>query len=128
MEYIMTGCRDYIHKNIVAGKEKYKMENVSLSTQKKLLFIPLVSTAIMFIWFFINLRNSKELSYQKESFKSFLFMCCTFVIMIPFAGLYQYVKIQWPGFIHNYELIVYYVLSTVAMGLLIIYQKKKGFK
>jgi len=104
------------------------MKKVSLSTQKKLLFISYVNISIMFIWFFINLRNSKELSYHKEQFKSFFFACCAFVVLIPFAVLHKYAESQGPAFIYVYTLILFYVFSVAAMGLLILYQKKKGFK
>ena len=104
------------------------MKTVSLKTQKKLLFIPLVSTAIMVIWFFINLRNLYPESYHKEMFKSLFFMCLSYIVIIPLSVLAEAIQQSHPFIYSMSNLIIYYIWSTISMGLLLYYQKKKGVK
>ena len=90
------------------------------------MFIPFINISIMVIWFFINLRNDSTKSYYKEFFKSFFFACLSFIFVIPMMVILGILEnTAYYGLI---ELAVYYVWSVLTMGLLIVYQKKRGYE
>jgi hypothetical protein len=102
------------------------VKQVKIKSQLFILFIPFVNALILPIWAFINLRNMHNLSYHKELFISLLFMSLSFIVGIPLLVLHKAIATPNGSFLATYELIMYYVWSTVAMALLVIYQKKKG--
>lgn len=102
------------------------MKVISTKTQMKLLFIPFVNVSIMFIWVFVNLKSLKTLSFYKELYKSLFILLLSFFVVIPLPFLKSLLFSNIPELESWLNLIIYYVWSTVAMALLVWFQKKKG--
>lgn len=102
------------------------MKQVKIKTQLYILFIPFINTLILPIWVFINLRNNPKLSFQKEMLITFLLMALSLVAAIPLIIIHREISRNYTEFLSNYELIMYYIWSTLSMTILVFYQKKKG--
>ena len=100
---------------------------VKTKMQLKILFIPFVNTAILFIWIFKNLRCLENVSYYKELYKSLIFLVIVFFfVTIPLLLLTNLVNSNYPEIISLFEFFSYYAFSVSLMGSLIWYQKRKG--
>lgn len=99
---------------------------ISTKTQMKLLFIPFINVSIMFIWVFVNLKSLKDISFYKELYKSLFVLLLSFLVVLPLPFLKSSLFSNFPEIESWLELIIYYIWSTVAMALLVWFQKKKG--
>ena len=99
------------------------MKQISIKNQKRILFIPYINVAILFIWVFINSRYID--GWVKYTFRYFLL---GILLVMPITFLWAYLLTNYPIYKVIINHLYYYVFSVIFMSAYILSQKKCGIK
>lgn len=96
---------------------------ISLRVQKKLLFIPFLNCAILFIWWFFNIRkidNSKK--FGLTAVYMLAGVAISAIVYVASYYIHACVPLKQP----LWDSIIFYILSLIVMSMIIRCQRRLG--